>query len=102
MSPIKLKDFNGVPLEEVRRKLDKKYEKLVCDDEINETGKELSIDEMETNLVNNVVPKLEEFDELSRRNAHFMRPTNVPARRTTSFSFVFIPRKATTFEEISS
>ena len=38
---------------------------MAFDDDINEIGEELNIDKMESNLVNNFVPKLEEFGELS-------------------------------------
>ena len=41
MNLIKLEDFNVLPLEEVRRRLDKKYGKMVVEDEINEIGEEL-------------------------------------------------------------
>jgi len=40
---------------------------MVVEDEINEIGEELDLDEIETNLVNNIVPKPEEFNEPSRR-----------------------------------
>jgi len=40
-----------------------------------------------------------EFDESSRRNTHFIRPRYVPVECTTNFSFGFILRKTTTFEE---
>ena len=36
ISLLKLDDLNVVPLEEIRRKLDKKYGEMVSDDEINE------------------------------------------------------------------
>ena len=73
---------------------------MIFDDEIKEIGEELSIHEIKTNLVNNVVSKSKEFDELSRRNIHFMRPRYIPVERTTNFFFDFILRKTTTFEEI--
>jgi len=73
---------------------------MTVEDEINKIGEELDLGETETNLINNVVPKPEEFDEPSRRNTHFLKPGYVPAGCTTSFSFGFIPRKTTTFEEI--
>ena len=73
---------------------------MTVEDEINEIGEELDLGEIETNLVNNVVHKPEEFDESSRRNTHFIRPTYVPTGCATNFSFGFIPRKTTTFEEI--
>ena len=69
-------------------------------DEINEIGGEINLYESETNLVNNIVHKFKEFGELSKRNAHFLRPKYVPAGRTSNFSFGFIPRKTTTFDEI--
>jgi len=66
---------------------------VVVEDEINEIGEELNLSEIETNLVNNVVPKPEEFDEPSGRNAYFIRPRYVSVGRTTNFSFEFISRK---------
>ena len=73
---------------------------MTVEDEIYEIGEELDLYESETNLVNNVVSKPEEFGEPSRRNTHFLRPRYVLAGRTANFSFGFIPRKTTTFEEI--
>ena len=46
---------------------------MTTEDDINEVGEELDLGEMETNLVNNVVPNPEEFGEPSRRNTHFIR-----------------------------
>jgi len=100
MNLIKLEDLNDVPLEKVKRKLDEKYNKMVFDYEINEIRKELNIDEIEFNLVNNVVRKPKEFGEPSRINTHFMRHMYILTGRTTNFSFGFFPRKTTTFEEI--
>ena len=93
---IKLDDLNAIPLEEIKRKLEKKYGK----NEFNEIGEEIDLYETETNLVKNVVPKPEESGEPSRRNTHFLRPRYVPAGRTSNFSFGFIPRKTMTHEEI--
>ena len=73
---------------------------MAVGDEINEIRDELDLGEIDTNLINNVVPKPEGFGEPSRRNTHFIRPQYVPAKRTTKFSFGFIPRKTTTYEEI--
>ena len=100
MNLIKLEDLSVLPLEEVRRKLDNKYGKMTVENEINEIGEELDLYETEINLVNNVIPKPEEFGDPSRRNTHFLRPRYVPAERTSNFSFWFIPRKTTTYEEI--
>jgi len=97
---IKLRDLNILPLEEIRRKLDKKYGKMTNENEINEIGEEIDLYKIETNLVKNVVPKPEEFGEPSRKNTHFLRPRYVHARRTNNFSFRFVPRKTTTYEEI--
>ena len=58
MNLIKLRDFNVLPLEEIRRKLDKKYGKMSNENEINEIGEEIELYETETNLVKNVVPNL--------------------------------------------
>jgi len=52
---IKLEDLNVLSLEEITKKLDKKFEKKPLEEENNEVGKEIK-----TNLVNNVVPKSEE------------------------------------------
>ena len=71
---------------------------MVTENEINKIGEEIDLYETDTNLVNNVVPKLEEFDELS--NTHFLRSRYVRAERTSNFSFGFTPRKNTTYEEI--
>jgi len=98
MNLIKLRDLNTLPLDEIKIKLDKKYGKMIKENEINEIGEE--IDEIETNFVNNVVPKPEEFGEPSRRNTNFLRPRYVPTGRTSNFSFGFIPRKTTAYEEI--
>jgi len=69
MSLIKLEDLNVLPLKETRKKLDKKFEKEPLQEENNKVGEEL-----ETNLVNNVVSKLDEWGESSRRNSQFLRP----------------------------
>ena len=74
-----------LPLEEVKRKLDKQYGKMTIENEINEIWEELDLRRAETNLVNNTVPKSEEFDESFRRNTHFTRPRYVPVGRTTNF-----------------
>ena len=73
---------------------------MINENEINEIGEEIDLYETETNLVNNVVPKPEEFGKSPTRNTHFLRPRYVPAGRTSNFSFGFIPRKITTYEEI--
>ena len=65
MNLLKLDDLNALPLEEIRRKLDKKYGKMTVEDEINEIGEELNLSEIKTNLVSNVLPKPEEFGEPS-------------------------------------
>jgi len=82
MNLIKLKHVNVLLLEEIRRKLDKNFEKMAGGTENNENGeelnidkiesnlKELNIDEIESNLVNNVILNLEAFDESCRRNTH--------------------------------
>ena len=73
---------------------------MTNENEINEIGKEIDLYKTETNLVKKVIPKPEEFGEPYRRNTHFSRPRYVPAGRTNNFSFGFIPRKTTTYEEI--
>ena len=95
MNLIKLEDLNVFPLEEIRKKLDKRFEKKPLEEENNEVGEEI-----ENNLVNNVVPKLEEWGESSRRNNQFVRLIYVSAGRTTNFSFGFTPKKTTSYEEI--
>ena len=62
MNLINLEDLNVLPSEEIRKRLDKTLEKKILEEENNEVGEEI-----ETNLVNNVVPKLEEWGESSRR-----------------------------------
>ena len=59
------------------------------------------MNEVESILANNVVRKPAKFGESSRRNTYFMRPRYVPVGCTTNFSFGFIPRRMTSFEEIS-
>jgi len=68
----------GGVLQQIMRKLDRKYGKIVFDDKINEIGEELNLDEIESNLINNFVHKHEEFGKFSRKNTHFMRPRYVP------------------------
>ena len=58
---------------------------MTTEDDINEIGEEIDLYETETNLVNNVVPKPEEFGEPSRRNTHFLRPRYVPIGCTINF-----------------
>jgi len=65
---IKLEDFSVLPLEEIRQKQEKKLGRKLLEEENNKIGEKLNINEMETNLVNNVVPKPEEWGESSRRN----------------------------------
>ena len=57
MNLIKLEDLNVLPLEEIKKKLDKKFGKKLLEEENNEVGEKLNIHEIESNLVNNVVPK---------------------------------------------
>ena len=74
----------------------------MAENEINEIGEELNIDEFDSNLVNNVITKPKEFDESSRRNPHFLRPIYLLVGRMTNFSFKFIPRKITSLKEIKN
>ena len=97
MNLIMLEDLNVIPLEEIKKKLDKKFgKKPLEEEENNEVGEEVDI-----NLVKNVVPKPDEWGESSRGNTRFLRPRYVPTGRTTNFSFGFVPRKTTAYEEIS-
>ena len=41
MNLIKLEDVNALPLEEIRKKLDKKLEKKILDEENNKVGEEI-------------------------------------------------------------
>ena len=66
MNLIKFDDLNALPLEEIKQKLDKKYGKIVTENEINEIGEEIDLHETETDLVNNVILKPEEFGESSK------------------------------------
>jgi len=75
--------------------LDKKFGKKPLEEENNKVGEEI-----ETNLVNNVIPQPEEWGESSRQNNQFLRPRYVSAGRTTNFFFGFTPRKTTSYEEI--
>ena len=43
------------------------------------------MDKIESNLVNNVIQKPEEFGELSRKNTHFMISRHAPAGCITTF-----------------
>jgi len=73
---------------------------MVFDDEINKIGEKLNIGEIETWLVNNLIPMPEEFGRPSRGNTHFMRPKHFSIGCTINFFCGFISRKTTTFEEI--
>jgi len=95
MNLIKLEHLNVLPLEEIRKQLDKKFEKKISYEENNEIGEKIK-----ANLVNNVVSKHEEWVESSRRNTPFLIPRYVLAGRTTNFSFRFTPKKTTSYEEI--
>ena len=55
MNLIKVEDLKVVPSEEIGKRLGRKYGKIVFDDEINEIGEELNIDEIEYKLVNSVL-----------------------------------------------
>ena len=101
MNLFKLEELNVVPLEEIRKKLDKKFGKKLLEEENNEVGEGLNIDEIESNLVNNIVPKPEEWGESSRRNTQFSRPRYVLIGRISNFSSGFTPRKTTSCEDIS-
>jgi len=101
MNLIKLEDLNVLSLHETRKKLYKKFDKVLLDEENNEIREELNADKIKSNLVNNVIPKFEKWVESSRRNTQFLRPTYIPIIRTTNFSFGFITRKTTSFKEIS-
>jgi len=93
MNLIKQEDIDVTLSKEIKWKLDKKYGKIIFGIEINEIGQELNINEIETNLVNNVVPKSEESGEPSRRNIHFMRPRYVPANIQPTFLLSSFQRK---------
>ena len=43
MNSTKLEDLNVLPLKEIRRKLDKKYEKTTIENKINEIGEEIDL-----------------------------------------------------------
>ena len=57
---------------------------MIFHDEINEIGEELNIDEIKSNLVDNIAPKPEEFSEPSRINTHFMRLRYLLVGHTTN------------------
>ena len=46
MNLIKLGDLNTIPLEEIRKKLDKKFGKKLLREENNEIGEEFNINEI--------------------------------------------------------
>ena len=69
--------------------------------EIDEISEEFSIDELESNLTHNIISKPKEFGKLPSKNALFMGTRYVLWEGTTNFSFGFIPKKTTLFEEIS-
>ena len=73
---------------------------MTIEKENNKIREELNIDKIESNLVNNVISKPEEFGESSRSNSHVMRLRYVLVGRFTSFFLGFIRRKHTSFEEI--
>ena len=87
MNLIKLEDLNVAPLETIRKKLDRKYGEMVFDDKMNEIEEGFKTNEIESNLVNNVVPEPKEFGEPSRKNTHFMRPRYIPVGCRTNFFF---------------
>ena len=72
---------------------------MEADEEINGIGEEVISNEIESNLINNVIFKPEEFTGFSRSNTHFMRCRDLLTEHTTSFSIGFIPRKAPSFEK---
>ena len=57
MNLIKLEDLSALPLEEIRRKLDKKYGRMTIENKINEIGEQIDLYETETNLVKSIAPK---------------------------------------------
>ena len=57
MNLFKLKDLKFLPLEEIKRKLYKKFKKMVVDEKNNNIGENLNICEIESNIVNNIIPK---------------------------------------------
>ena len=71
--PNQIKGNDDILLEEITRKLEKKYEKLVAKIKINEIDEMLNINEFESKLVNDVTLKFEKVSESSKRNIHFMR-----------------------------
>ena len=71
--PNQIKGNDDILLEEITRKLEKKYEKLVAKIKINEIDEMLNINEFESKLVNDVTLKFEKVSESSKRNVHFMR-----------------------------
>jgi len=95
MKSIKLEDLNVLSLEEIRKKLDKKFEKKII-----RRREQRSWRRNRNQLVNNVVPKPEEWGESSTQNSQFLRPRYVSAGRTTNFSFGLTPRKATSYEKM--
>ena len=75
--------------------------KKTLDEENKEVGEELNMDEIEYNLLNNIVPRPEEWGKSSRRNTQFLRARYDLAGRTINFSFGFIAKKTISYEKIS-
>jgi len=59
--------------------LNKKFEKIAVNNENNEIEEELNLDKIESNLVNNVIPKPEDLVNLLEKNTHFVRPRYIHA-----------------------
>ena len=72
----------------------------MAESEINKIGEVLNIDELESNLIDNVTLKPNEFGESCRRNTHFMRPKYIAAGRTINFYVGFILKRTTFVKEI--
>jgi len=68
MNLLKLEDLHVIPLKEIIISLNKNYEKLVVKSETNEISKEHNINEFESNIATNVIPKSKKFGELSITN----------------------------------
>jgi len=84
MNLIKLEDLNIVLLEEIRRKMNLKNMVKWCLI-VTLMKLEKNLIKTKSNLVNNVILKLEEFDKFSKRKFHFIiTPRYVPTDRTTN------------------
>ena len=72
----------------------------MIESEINEIGEELSFNGFESDMLNNVIRKPEEFGKSSRRNTKFIGPMYMCSSRTIKQLSLWVhPKKTMSFEE---